>query len=128
MQVDGGLGVSCIQMEHSRALGLEKQMVLRDCSRQYRVRGIGQRSGTGQILTRDVWFSILVKERKVVDRKTDSMAPVGGSHDSLRVEGWFAVLHEMSVPTLVGGDPLHDVMPFMANRQIVIQKRGMYSP
>ena len=53
------------------------------------------------------------------------MAPVGGSPDSLRIEMWFAVLKEISVPTiLVGGDLLHahDIIPRLANRQVVVQK------
>ena len=55
------------------------------------------------------------------------MAPVGVTRDSLRVEGWFTVLVDMSVPLLVGGDLLqgHDVMPRVANRQVVVQRRDM---
>ena len=56
------------------------------------------------------------------------MAPVGGMRDSLRSEGWFAVLDEMSVPLLVSGDLLqgYDVMPGVPNRQVVVQHKGVY--
>ena len=120
-QVDGGSDVSCILREHAVALGLSNRMILRDVSRQFRVRGIGQQAGTGQLVTHEVWVSIVVDGRMVVDWETGSMAPVGGRRDSLRIEGWFAVLEEMSVPLLVGGDLLqgHDVMPRVANRQVV---------
>ena len=43
---------------------------------------------------------------------------------TVHIEGWFAVLEEMSAPLLVGG-PVegHDVMPRVANRQVVVQQR-----
>ena len=125
MQLDGGSDVSCVLREHVEALGMAEQMVLRDVSRQFRVRGIGQQAGTGQVVSHDVWFSVLVSGCTVVDWDSTSMAPVGGSPDCMRIEGWFAVLNEMSVPVLVGGDLLHahDVMPRMASRQVVVQKR-----
>ena len=126
MQLDGGSDLSCILMEHVRALGMESQMVPRDVSRQYRVRGIGQEAGKGQVVRYDVWLSVAVQGRSVVDWETVSMSPVGGTSDSLRVEGWFAVLDQMSVPVLVGGDLLydHDVIPRVTSKQIVVQKKG----
>ena len=48
------------------------------------------------------------------------MAPVGGMRDSLRIEGWFAVLEEMVGRDLLQG---HDVIPRAANRQVVVQQR-----
>ena len=61
-----------------------------------------------------------------MDWETVSMSPVGGTSDSLRVEGWFAVLDHMSIPVLVGGDLLydHDVIPRVTSKQIVVQKKG----
>ena len=114
MQQAGGSNVSCIIMEHVRALGMESQMAPRDVSRQYRVRGIGQEAGKGQVVRYDVWLSVAVQGRSVVDWETISMSPVGGSSDSLRVEGWFA------------GDLLydHDVIPRVTSKQIVVQKKG----
>ena len=44
------------------------------------------------MVTHEVWVSILVDGRMVVDWETSSMAPVGGMRDSLRIEGWFAML------------------------------------
>ena len=127
-KVDGGSDVLCIlKKEPVVALGLDDLMVPRDVTRQCRVRGIGQQAGSGQMVTHEVWVSIVVDGRMVVDWETRSMAPVGGMSNSLRIEGWFAVLYEMSVPLLVGWDLLqgHDFMPRVANRQVVGQHRDM---
>ena len=60
-----GSDVSCILKEHAVALGVGDRMVIRDVSRQFRVRGIGQQAGTGQMVTNEVWVSIVVDGRMV---------------------------------------------------------------
>ena len=96
-------------------------MVPRETIRRFRVRSIGQQAGSGQMVTQEVCMSIQ-DGRMVVDWETS-----GRHRDSLRIEGWFAVLDEMSVPSMVGGDLLqgHDVMPRVANRQLVMQRKDM---
>ena len=49
---------------------------------------------------------MVVNGKMVVDWETSSMASVGGTRNSHRVEGWFAVLDEISELLLVGGDLL----------------------
>ena len=93
-QLDNGSDLSCILMEHVVALGLQSKLVLRKPARQYQVRGIGQATGTGQRLKYDIWLSILVKGRNVVDWELSELAPVGGHYGRLKVEGWFTVLEE----------------------------------
>jgi hypothetical protein len=124
-QLDGGSDVSCILKEHVVAMGLEHRMVPRPKAKQYQVRGIGQEAGTGQKWLHDVWLEIRVKGRKVDDWEMTDLAPVGGSAEDLLIEGWFAVLDEMTVPILVGGDLLHehDVLPRPKQQVVVVQNK-----
>jgi hypothetical protein len=124
-QVDNGSDLSCVLMEHVVALGLESTLVMRKPSRQYQVRGIGQAAGTGQRLKYDVWLSITVLGRNVVDWEMNELAPVGGHYEKVTIEGWFAVLDEMSVPILIGGDLLeeYDVLPRPRNQLVVFQNK-----
>lgn len=68
------------------ALGLDDQMVPSKATRQFRAsRGIDQQAGSGQLVTHEVWISMAVDGRIVVDWENSSMAPVGGMRDSLRI-------------------------------------------
>ena len=59
------------------ALGLDELMVPREAARQFRVRGIGQHVGSGQMVIHEVCIAMVVDGRIVVDWETSSMAPGG---------------------------------------------------
>jgi hypothetical protein len=63
-----------------------------------RIRGIGTPEGEGEVITRDVWMSWRMPGRRVVEWEVESLTPVEGEEVNMVVEGWCAVLSEMSGP------------------------------
>lgn len=104
-------------------MGLERDLVAREPHSQHQLRGIGQDAGQGQRLTHDIWLSRAVAGESVVDWEAETLTPMGGYYGALRVEGWFTVLEQMSVPMIIGSDLLeeYDVMVRPRSRQIVLE-------
>jgi hypothetical protein len=103
MQVDPGSDVTCVLADYVASLGLQHRLVRRDSSEVVRVRGIGTEEGEGEIITHDIWMSWRVRGKVVDEWVTESLTPVEGDDVDMLVEGWCAVLSEMSVPMLLGG-------------------------
>lgn len=64
-----------------------------------------------------------MRGRQVVECELESLTPVEGEEVEVVVEGWCAVLREMSVPMLVGGDIIrqYDAVDRPRARAVVIQ-------
>jgi hypothetical protein len=123
MQVAPGSDISCILAEYVASLGMQHQMVKRRPRDTVRVRGIGTAEGEGEVVTHDIWMSWRVKGRVVDEWVTESLTPVEGEEVDIIVEGWCAVLSEMSVPMLLGGDIVrqYDAMYRPRARRVVLE-------
>ena len=122
LQVDPGSDITCVLAEYVDKLGLQSKMVPRAPKDAVRVRGIGTEEGQGELITHDIWLSVRVHGREVVTWDVDTVLPVEGEKVDMLVEGWCAVLAEMSVPFLLGGDILkpHDTMDRPRAQRVVL--------
>jgi hypothetical protein len=102
LQVDPGSDITCVLAEYVDKLGMQSKMVPRAPKDTVRVRGIGTEEGQGELITHDIWMSVRVHGREVVTWDVDTVLPVEGERVDMLVEGWCAVLSEMSVPFLLG--------------------------
>jgi hypothetical protein len=122
LQVDPGSDITCVLAEYLEQLGLQSKMVPRASKDAVRVRGIGTEEGQGELITHDIWMSVRVYGREVVTWDVDTVLPVEGEKVDMLVEGWCAVLAEMSVPFLLGGDIIkpYDTMDRPRAQRVVL--------
>jgi hypothetical protein len=122
LQVDLGSDITCVLAEYVERLGLQPKMVPRAPKDAVRVRGIGTEEGQGELIAHDIWMSVRVHGRDVVAWDVGTVLLVEGEKVDMLVEGWCAVLAEMSVPILLGGDILkpHDTMDRPRAQRVVL--------
>jgi hypothetical protein len=121
VMVDGGSDIEAVSGEIVRQMGLGRKLRARKPEDRQRVRGVGTAEGAGEVITHDVWMSITVPGKRLTGWGVN-MQPLEGEDTKLVIEGWWAVIEEMGMPIILGGQTLeqYDIMSRKHFNKIVL--------